>query len=168
MSDSRIDFEASANRAVVSEQSLALIRRWLTQANCPSCTITSTSRTPAEQARVMLANIEQQGVDSQLALYLAPGDAVIHEYQRCRAAGLDRAATLAAMTAKIVAVGPGTVSHHCADPAKLNIIDIAPASLAHPAAFLAVLQAALAAGQLSRLLTPAQRDPAYHIEIPQR
>ncbi len=167
MSDPRIDFAPSANRAVVSEKSLALIRRWLVAADCPSCLVTSTSRTPAEQAAAMLANIERLGVDSQLALYRAPGDAVIGEYQRCHAAGLDRAATLAAMTAKIVAVGPGTVSHHCADPTRTNILDIAPPSLARPAAFLAVLQAALAAGQLSRLLTPAQQDPAYHIEIPQ-
>lgn len=70
------------------------------------------------------------------------------------------------MIATIVAVGPGAVSHHCADPSRTNIFDITPSSLVHPVALLAVLQAALNAGQLSRLPTPAQRDAAYHLEIP--
>jgi len=103
----------------------------------------------------------------ELALYADAGDAVINEYVRARKAGLHESDILAAMTAKIIAVGPSNVSLHCADPSRLNVIDIAPSSIHDPGAIAAAIAQAKAAGRLSRFFTPGNHDPAFHIEVPQ-
>lgn len=163
----RIIFGPSAKPAVVSTYTRNLVRSLLKAADCPSCVISSTSRTPAEQARAMYANIINLGVTSQLALYAPAGDEVINEYVRVRKTGAAPATIIAAMTAKIVALGPSRVSLHCADPTALNVIDIAPSSIADPVAFLAAIQVATAQGTISRYFSPGSHDPAFHLEVPQ-
>jgi hypothetical protein len=69
----------------------------------------------------------------------------------------------AEMTAKIVELGPMTVSHHAADPKTLNVFDVAPSSVAGVSAFEA---AAKADARVSKFLTPPN-DPGLHFEIPQ-
>jgi hypothetical protein len=162
-----IRFLPSANAAVVSEHTREVIRDLLAASDCPSCSITSTSRSPADQARAMYKNILTLGVSSQLALYADAGDAVINEYVRVRKAGMSGSAILAALTAEIVQVGPGNVSLHCADPARLNVVDIAPSSVHDPGAFSAAIAQAQAGGRISRFFTPGSHDPAFHIEVPQ-
>jgi hypothetical protein len=70
------------------------------------------------------------------------------------------------MVDTINAVGPSNVSRHLADPARSNVVDIAPSSI--PAdrreAFIAAIQAH---PDVSRFLGPADGDPAYHVEIRQ-
>jgi hypothetical protein len=165
--DPAIRFLPSANAAVVSAHTRAIIRDLLIASDCPSCWITSTSRTPADQARAMYRNIVALGVPAQLALYADAGDAVIDAYVLARKARLDESAILAAMTAKIVAVGPSKVSLHCADPSRLNVVDIAPSSIQDPRAFAAAIARAKKAGRISRFFTPGTHDPAFHIEVPQ-
>jgi fructose-specific phosphotransferase system IIC component len=167
MAPPTVNFAPSANQAVVSAYTRQLVRRLLQAAGCPGCTITSTSRTPAEQARAMYKNVQSLGVTSQLALYADAGDAVINEYVKARKAGLAPASIIAAMSAKIVEVGPERVSLHCADPARLNVIDIAPSSIADPGAFIGAIAAAKQQGTISRFFTPGDHDPAFHIEVPQ-
>jgi hypothetical protein len=121
-----------------------------------------------EQARAMYNNIRALGVSSQLALYAAAGDRVIEEYVRTRKLGLPPASIIAAMTATINAVGPSKVSLHCADPFRLNVIDIAPSSIDDPRAFLEAIEASKADGSISRFFSPGRHDPAFHLEIPQR
>ena len=58
---------------------------------------------------------------------------------------------------------PGNVSHHAADPKVLNVVDIAPTSIANTAAF----EAAVAADPRVKLFLKPPADPAYHLEIPQ-
>jgi hypothetical protein len=163
----KIIFGPSAKSAVVSKYTRSLIRGLLKTADCPSCVISSTSRTPAEQARAMYANIISLGVTSQMALYAPAGDEVINEYVRVRRTGAAPATIIAAMTAKINELDPSRVSLHCADPAALNVIDIAPSSIADPVAFLAAIQSATAQGTISRYFSPGSHDPAFHLEIPQ-
>lgn len=162
-----IRFAATATVSDVSEHSKRVLLAVLTESGCDSCTITSTTRTPAQQALVMWKNCELYGVKAQRELYGPVGDLIIDEYQRKNATGLARPAILAAMEAVIRAVGPAKVSLHCADPAALNVIDIAPSSVAKPIMFLAALASARDKGMVSRFLTPANRDPAIHVEIPQ-
>ena len=71
------------------------------------------------------------------------------------------------MTAKVKEVGPSKVSLHCADPSKLNVIDIAPSSVDDPGAFLSAIKAAKDQGAISRFFSPGSHDPAFHIEVPQ-
>jgi hypothetical protein len=167
MSQPSITFGPRANQAVVSVHTINVLTEILLNARLASCMITSTSRTPADQARIMFNNVVSRGVEDQKKLYAAPGRAVIEEFARAKNAGKDNAGIIAAMEAKIREVGPERVSHHCADPAKLNVVDIAPSSVANGAGFAHAVQSAVATGKVSRFLTPGNNDPAFHIEIPQ-
>jgi hypothetical protein len=167
MAQPSISFGPKANQAVVSVHTLGVLTGILDAAGINSCLITSTSRTPADQARIMFNNIVSKGVAPQKALYKAPGKAVIDEYVRAKAAGKTGDQIKAAMEAKIRALGPDTVSKHCADPAILNVVDIAPSSLSNKLAFEKATKAAQTKGTVSKFLTPGNNDPAYHLEIPQ-
>jgi len=167
MAQPSISFGPKANQAVVSVHTLGVLTGILGAAGINSCLITSTSRTPADQARIMFNNIVSKGVAPQKALYKAPGKAVIDEYVKAKNAGKTGDQIKAAMEAKIRALGPDTVSKHCADPAILNVVDIAPSSLSNKAAFERATRSAQAKGTVSKFLTPGNNDPAYHLEIPQ-
>ena len=167
MAQPSISFGPKANQAVVSVHTLGVLTEILNTAGIGSCLITSTSRTPADQARIMFNNIVSQGVASQKALYKAPGKAVVDEYVKAKKAGKIGDQIKAAMEAKIRALGPETVSRHCADPAILNVVDISPSSLSNKPAFEKATRAAQTKGSVSKFLTPANNDPAYHLEIPQ-
>ena len=167
MTQPAINFGPKANQAVVSVHTLGVLTEILSAANLDSCLITSTSRTPVDQARIMFNNIVSKGVTAQKALYRAPGKAVIDEYVKAKNAGKSSDEIKAAMEAKIRALGPANVSHHCADPAILNVIDISPSSLSNKATFEKATRAAQTKGAISKFLTPGNNDPAYHLEIPQ-
>ena len=166
MSQPTINFGPNANQAVVSAHSKTILREILSHAGLDECLITSTSRTPADQARIMFNNIEAHGVAAQKALYAA-GDQVIDVYVAKKSAGKTATQIKAAMEAKIKAIGPEKVSHHCADPTKLNVTDVAPASIADKHAFENAVNVARSSGKVSRFITPNNGDPAYHIEIAQ-
>lgn len=161
-----VSFGSNADASVVSAYTLQVLKECLAAAGETSATITSTSRDPYNQARVMYDNIVSKGVASQKALYAAGGDRVIDVYVASRAAGKDRAEIIAAMEARIRELGPSTVSKHCADPAVLGVIDVSPGSITNDARFIAAVDAD---ARVSKFLHPGNSsDPAYHIEIPQR
>lgn len=162
-----IKFGPKANQAVVSVHTIGILTDILSAAKCDSCLITSTSRTPADQARIMFNNIVKEGVQKQMGLYRPPGQSVVQAYVKAKDAKKSDDQIKAAMEAQIRAVGPEKVSRHCADPAKLNVVDVAPSSIAHPQAFQSAVNAAIQQGKVSKFLTPANNDPAFHIEIPQ-
>jgi hypothetical protein len=70
------------------------------------------------------------------------------------------------MEKEIIKIGPGKVSRHCADPAVLNVVDIAPSSISKKQAFEDAVDAAIGQGKVSKFILPPT-DPAYHLEIPQ-
>ena len=159
-----LGFGPSAKRNVVSPYSKQVLSDILRKAGLKSALITSTQRTPAEQAAAMFQNLEARGVAHQKSLYGPNGDAVIDVYAAAKRAGKNAQQILKAMEQKIVALGPGNVSHHAADPKVLNVIDIAPTSIANPAAF---EKAVRADKRVKKFIKPPE-DPAYHLEIPQR
>jgi len=162
-----IKFVPSADSSVVSAHSRQVLQDVLLDAGLESCVVTSTVRSPDRQAKAMYINIIATGIQKQLQLYGPPGRAVIGEYQRLQPLGHGKTAILSAMTSKIIALGPSTVSRHCADPAELNVIDIAPSSIADASRFMAALGKAEQSKLVSRFFSPANGDPAFHIEIPQ-
>jgi hypothetical protein len=164
--NSTFAFGPNANQSVVSNKSIEILMGILSKAGLGTCMITSTSRTPADQARAMFNNIANHGVASQKALYAAAGDKIIDVYVAGKAAGKTAAQIMSAMEMEIIKIGPGKVSHHCADPNVLNVLDIAPSSISDKQAFEDAVDAAIAAGTVSRFLIPPS-DPAYHLEIPQ-
>ena len=101
--------------------------------------ITSTFRSPEQQAKAMLNNIKKTGIDAQLNLYANPGDAVIRAYNP----NYSDADNLSAMIAEIYNQGPRNVSKHCmtAEEYKtLNIMDISRNQIKNPSGFVAELK----------------------------
>lgn len=158
-----IRFGPNAKEADVSEFSIGVLTDVMKAAGTASVIVSSTQRSPANQARVMYDNIVNKGVAAQHALYGVNGDAVIDVYVAARAAGKSPDDIRAAMTAKIIELGPMSVSHHAADPKVLNVFDVAPSSVADVNAF---VKAAMADKRVSKFLKPPA-DPGLHFEIPQ-
>ena len=128
--DVRIVFGPNANAAVVSAGMTDIVKDGLRAAGASVGNITSTLRSPADQARAMFNNIRNKGAASQFALYGPSGDAVIQVYVN-ETAGLTPAEILtnaaeiqAAMVAEINAQGPSNVSKHCGDPAVRSVVDV--------------------------------------------
>lgn len=158
-----IKFGKNAKKESVTSFSLQVLEDILQAAGLNSAVISSTARTPADQARVMFNNIESHGVAAQKKLYAAAGDAVIDEYVVAKKAKKTPAEIKAAMEAKIIAIGPTKVSHHTSDPTILCVFDVAPSSIAKKAAF---EKAVRADKRVKKFITPPL-DPGYHLEIPQ-
>jgi hypothetical protein len=132
----------------------------LAAAGLVTARVTSVTRTPAEQARVMYENCKALGAAHNKTLYGAVGDQVVQVYADNERDARD--AVIALMLAKILEVGPPSVSMHCSETH--YVFDVAPSSIpvdsrprfvnairAHPA--------------VSKLIAPPV-DPAYHLEIP--
>ena len=158
-----IKFGSKAKRENVTNFSLKVLEDILQKAGLSSALITSTARTPADQARVMYNNIVGTSVVKQKKLYAAAGDAVIDEYVKAKKARKTPIEIKAAMEAKIIALGPTKVSHHAADPNILCVFDVAPSSITKKAAF---EKAVKADKRVKKFIMPPV-DPAYHLEIPQ-
>ena len=158
-----IKFGKNAKKENVTNFSLQVLEDILQAAGLSGALISSTARTPAEQARVMFNNIVSTSVAAQKKLYAAAGDAVIDEYVKAKNAKKTPTEIKAAMEAKIIAIGPTKVSHHAADPNVLCVFDVAPSSVVNKAAF---EKAVRADKRVSKFLTPPL-DPGYHLEIPQ-
>lgn len=168
MSEPTINFGPNANQSVVSNHTIELLSDLLRESGLESCLVTSTSRTPADQARAMFNNLESKGVKSQLDLYAAAGDEVIKVYVAKKKAKKTADEIKAAMEAKIKAIGPSKVSRHCSDPAVLNVVDVAPSSVStNKKGFEKAVAKAVKAKRISKFLSPSGGDPAYHLEIPQ-
>jgi peptidoglycan hydrolase-like protein with peptidoglycan-binding domain len=148
---------------LVSANAIAVLKDLLRSAGLGSATITSGRRTAADQGRVMYDLIERNGVAYAKNLYGSSGDQVIDVYAAGKARGDDANSIRAAMTSKVLALGPTNVSLHCSETQ--DIMDVAPSSIANADAFRRALDAALAAGKISRYIPPPT-DPAFHIEIP--
>jgi len=161
--DVRVDFGSNANPRAVTPYSLKVLKEIAQSAGLKQVLISSTSRPPAEQARVMFNNLEKYGAAHQKKLYAAPGQQVIDVYVEQKAKGASADAIKAAMERKIVSIGPTRVSRHASDPQVLNVFDVAPSSIRDRPAFEAAVRADK---RVAYFLTPP-RDPGYHLEIPQ-
>jgi hypothetical protein len=164
-SDFKIDFSKPGDRTKLSETTLQVIRSIMAAAGVVSVTVTSTARDALDQARVMFDNIDSEGDEAQKLLYAQAGQDVIAVYVAGKAAKKDRNAIINAMKDKIEAIGPGKVSRHCADSTKLQVVDIAPSSIAADRRKAWETALAAEAGVSQYFLPP--KDPAYHLEIPQ-
>jgi len=137
-----------------------VLKEILKAAGLSRAKVTSVSRTPAEQARVMYENCVSKGVQFNKNMYAAAGDKVVDVY----AANKDkpRDTVIALMLAKILEVGPTKVSKHISDTH--YTFDVAPSSIPSDkqAAFLTAIKAHKAVSNV----IPPPTDPAFHIEIP--
>lgn len=158
----KVNFGPSADSSTVKPLALQVIKDLLRASGNASCTITSTARTPVDQARAMFRNIVGTSVKAQKDLYGHWGDLVIDQYVLSKKAGKSPDQIKADMAAKIIEIGPAKVSRHCADWNVLCVVDIAPSSIANKAKFVAAFKADK---RISKYFLPPT-DPAYHLEIP--
>lgn len=156
---------AEKSMQFVSEYSRLVLTDIMRKAGVPSILITSTARTPADQARIMYENIERYGVEHQKLLYSKYGDQVIDEYSKYKSKKHHKQFIISMMQAKIIALDPSKISNHVADPMKLNVIDIAPSSI-DPSLRSPFVAAVQGEKRVAKYLGPP-KDPAYHLEIPQ-
>ena len=118
-----------------------IIKGGLRNAGQPTATITSTTRSPEDQARAMFDNLVYpqrpiaENIQIQKSLYQAPGRDVIGVFESM-VAGMSREDVIAirftvesAMVEKIFALGPSSVSQHCADPSTKCVVDVGAALL---------------------------------------
>lgn len=158
-----IVFKRPADEARVSALTRLVLADLLVASGNAAATITSVARTPADQARVMFENLERYGVKSQRDLYARTGDLIIEVYEQGTNAGNSPDLIRAAMTEKIIEVGPERVSRHCADHALLNVVDVARRPLKKRQAF---IDAAKRDPRVSNVIDePVQQ--CIHLEVPQ-
>ncbi len=160
--DIEISFGHNAKPNAVSLYAIDVLKEILEKSGNKKALITSTARTPADQARVMYNLLRSRGVVYGKELYGVNGNKVIDVFIEADNAGRSRAEIIAEMEQKIWELGPSNVSKHCADPSKLVVVDISPKSISYQHEFVAQVKNDK---RVSRFFQPP-KDPAYHLEIP--
>lgn len=163
-----VTFGAHANQSKMTPAALQVLKDVLKAAGLKSAVVTSTARTPEDQARAMYANLvgsgKGQGVEAQHALYGAAGDLVIDEFVALQKAGKSADEIKQGMADKMRAIGPSKVSRHISDFSKLVVFDVGPNSITDHKAFVAAAQAEV--GKRMSNFIPYPEDPGFHFEVP--
>lgn len=163
--DIAIRFAENAKAEDLTAYSERVLRDIVAVAELSSVMISSTSRSPSDQARVMYENLERRGVQHQRELYGRGGNRVIDVYEKSKQAGKPKDRIIADMREKISELGATTVSRHASDPKVLNVFDVAPSSVANCVAFERAVRAEKRVDRRNFFMPP--KDPGYHLEIPQ-
>ena len=121
--------------------------------------ITSTARTPYEQARIMYDNCKKN-LEEQKRTYQAPGKKVVQVYEDNYLIK-SREEVIKLMEQKIIELGPTTVSKHLADPIRLNTFDISYGQLKDEQSF---WNEKKKRKELDKIL---KENRCYHIQIKQ-
>lgn len=149
----------------ISNYSLNIIKKMAKNSNNPIITITSTTRTPMEQAEEMYKGCVSEGIKEQYKLYAVTGDKVIKIYENLYKTKT-RQEIIQAMYEKIMALGAYNVSHHCIeDVSKINTIDISVWRLKNSQDFKREIRKFEALKKL-KFIDETKRQ-CYHIEITQ-
>jgi hypothetical protein len=141
----------------------------LSQVGIMGVIITSTKRTPHDQARIMYENLDgphsnkQEYIERQLRLYGTAGDQVIHVFEHQLSMGAGRDSAIRAMEDEIIAIGPQKVSAHCCTIPNREVFDVAPSSIPEDKRqqFKTIMSSMM---RVTKFI-PFPLDPAYHIEI---
>ena len=143
-----------------------VLKKIMQEATVVSVIITSTVRTPADQARIMYDNIVAYGVAHQKTLYGTNGDNVIDEYTRLKKDGKNATEIKKGMEDKINSLGPTTISKHCCNPGEYSIFDVAPSSIPKDKKlkFEGAIKSANTSGEVNKYFFPPE-DPAYHLQV---
>jgi len=162
--DGRETISYGPNTEKLSSISEKIVTSAMTTAKVDSLTVTSTYRSPEDQARVMYQNTEKLGVDSQNKLYGKEGKEVIKAYSDAKGQKLGKSEVIKAM-AEVVKSNPSAFKHS-SDPAVLQAVDIDPGSV--KGGDRKGFEDALKADKgVSNVFLPP-KDPAIHVEIPQK
>lgn len=154
----------------VPERARSVLLDILKKAGVHSARVTSTTRTAAEQAKVMFDFVNRNGIEAALELYGPHGDAIIKvcgasykRHSKCTAPILPKMVDETRRQLELLAKQGDrrTELMHTSDTH--FTIDIAPESISDRPAF----EAAVAAERrVSRFLKPPLDRNSYHLEIP--
>ena len=120
--------------------------------------ITSTARTPYDQARIMYDNCKAN-LQEQRDTYASSGQKVIDVYVSEKSKS--REVVIAKMEEKIKEIGPSKVSKHLADPLLMNTFDVSYARLSNKTKFWNEMKKR---SELDKILN---ENKCYHIQINQ-
>lgn len=161
----------NANLNVVTPLMFSIIKGGLRAAGQSIAEISSTARTPEDQARAMFNNLVETGVATQLNIYRDPGDAVIRVYERLTA-GLPKSQIIAMsasiqsqMAVEINNQGPSNVSRHCGDPAKLCVVDVGAALLPDNSRFIGFVGQLIKTFPGGNFIDERGTNGCYHLEL---
>ncbi|MGB3464015.1 MAG: hypothetical protein WBA74_02040, partial [Cyclobacteriaceae bacterium] len=185
-SETKVDIKLSGSvkQKDVSDKSARAIYKTASEAGESSLRISSGSRSPKEQARVMYNKTKSEGVTSMKNLYAPAGDQVVDVFDKAQRGNiigsklnnilgtdiltLSDTEIKSSMTNKINELGPTSVSKHASDPSVLQVFDIAPSSISDKSSFTQSININTGPGQvISRRFLPGGSEKAFHIEIPQ-
>ncbi len=138
LKDVKLTFGANANSEVVPDNMIDIIKDGLRAAGVPAGSISSTARTPADQARAMFNNLVNpkntvaENVKYQIeeVYKTKPGTEIVKFFvtltkDKTLSEILAEAASIkASMVEKIESIGPEIVSNHCADFTKKTVVDV--------------------------------------------
>lgn len=163
-----VGVEPEIRGRALPEPAARVLQEIMAEAEVASVRVTSTERTPREQAQVMRGFIRRHGVQAAYRLYGPEGDAVIHCYEACRRPGAE--ACLEEMGTEVrrqlpQAHAEGRLMH--TNPTHF-VFDVAIRSVG-PARRAAFARAARQHPRVSRFLGPQDGEKgAFHVEIPKR
>jgi hypothetical protein len=141
-------------------QAEKVLKEILASAGLTTAQVTSVSRTPAEQARIMYENCQKHGAAYNKNMYAAAGDKVIQVFEDNKTK--PRETVIQLMLKKINEIGPNKISKHISDTH--YTFDVAPSSI--PTGSRAKFEQAIKSHKAVTKLIPPPTDPAFHIEIP--
>lgn len=156
----KLDFVGkTAKESALSEKTKNVLREVGEASDNFYIAITSTARTPYDQARIMYDNCKSD-LAEQRRTYAPPGQRVIDVYVNNKTK--PRETVIKLMEQKINDLGPSTVSKHLANPEILNTFDIAYENLKDKTKFWNEMKKRM---ELDDML---KENNCYHIQIKQK
>ena len=160
-------FDEGTNKSIVSNKSINILKKIAKVSKTPRVIITSTARTPKEQATIMHDQTLEKGVVAQKVLYGPSGEKVIDVYVQQKSFGKTRAEIINKMEEKINELGPSKVSRHCGNQNVLNVFDVSSRRMTNASSFLNEARKYEGTGkEISKIINETDRN-CYHFEIPQ-
>jgi hypothetical protein len=144
---------------VLSDYTEGVLKGVLRQAGQSTVLITSTFRTPREQAEAMYVNLVN---DDKIHYQCKWAQLASNEFRKLRNKGASEPVIVTGMT-QFIEIDPCCVSHHCCDFSRRQVIDISRQSISGKL-FEAV---ARNESRIDQKESFPKKDPAFHIEIEQ-
>ena len=149
----------TAKESALSEKTKNILKEVGEKSGNYYIAITSTARTPYDQARIMYDNCKSN-LAEQRRTYAPPGQRVIDVYENNKTKS--REVVIKLMEQKINDLGPSNVSKHLANPELLNTFDIAYGNLSDKTKFWNEMK------KRTELDDILKENNCYHIQIKQK
>lgn len=176
LKDVYLGFGPHADKSIVPDNMIDIIKDGLRAAGVSAGTITSTARTSTDQARAMFNNLvnPKQTVAENVKYQLEkvyktqPGSEVVKFFvtltkDKTLSEILAEAASIkASMVEKIESIGPEKVSKHCADFTKKTVVDVGASVFSKESG---ALFESSTTPRVTKFIDERKGNTAYHLEL---